>query len=133
MWYETTPTVWSAGGTITYINWDEKRRAEMRKNAALLPWIDRAEARGEFIVVATRQAAVRLAAELDAKALADANLKAETLNVAPPAAGTNEEKDTAVQVKLTTVITPAEYDKLTAAVAALLERSLPTSAEPRSA
>ena len=117
-WYESTPTVITSGGITTYVNWDEKRREAMKKDAALKMWLDRADASGTYPVVVTREAAVKIVATLDAKALTDAKLAPETTDVAPPTLGTKEVKDAAVAVKMATPILPAEYDKLVVATGA---------------
>lgn len=116
MWYETTPTVWSASGIVTYINFPADR---LPKDKPSQDWVKRAKDRGEYPVIVTRAAL----ACLDAKVLSDAKV---TCDVAAPATGTKEEKDAAVQAKLQAVITPEEWDK----VAAVLAKAEPVEEKP---
>ncbi len=62
--------------------------------------------------IRSRAAVAPMLEGVDAKAIADAHLDPETLDVAPPETGTKEEEAAVVAAKLDTVISVAEYEKL---------------------
>ena len=112
MWYESTPTVMSQDGTTTYIYPTAEMRAALAKQAP--EWVEKADRDGTPIRVVTRAAVAGMLSGVDAKAITDAKLKAETTDVAAPLSGTFEAKEKAVQAKLSTVLSVAEYEKLEA-------------------
>ena len=114
-WYEPVPTVMSSGGTVTYIWPTDDMLADLAKTAA--EWVHRAESRGEPITVVTRAAVESMLAGVDEKAVTAAKLKPETTDVSAPLSGTSEAKEAAVAEKLSTILSIAEWEKLTALAA----------------
>ena len=110
MWYETTETHMSANGTLTIINASQKTLDRLAKDAATKAWLDRAKVRDEYPTIYTRAAL----AALDAKVLTDAKV---TVDVAAPSTGTAQTKADAVAVKMATVISTEDWDKVEAVLA----------------
>ncbi len=123
-WYESTPTVMSADGLTTYINEPAEHRAEMKKDAALAEWVERAESRGEPTIVVHRQAVAKMLEGVDPKAITDAKLDPATTDVAAPKTGSAASKKAAVLAKLSTVLPVAEWEKLLALQATVIKIEL---------
>ena len=111
VWYEDTPTVICAEGTVTYVNCTDE---QFPKDEAAQEWLKRAQEREEWPVVVTRAVVGTMLAGVDEKAITAAKLDAATLDVAAPALGTAEEKEKAVAEKLAAVLPVAEFEKLAA-------------------
>lgn len=105
MWYEDTPTVWSHNGIIDYINFSYEDVEKQHKDALIKEWVEKARKDKSYVSVATREAAVELAAKLDAKEVTDAKLSATTLSVSK-----DEDKQALIPV--------ADYEKLATLVSA---------------
>lgn len=123
VWYEKTPTVWQTGdGHQVYINPTAAQITELNKNADKKKWVDRAKANDSHITIGTREAVQNLLKPVPPAEITKAGMAAAVLDVAPPATGTAQAKLEAVRVKLSTAVSPNEYDK----AAALYRQYAPT-------
>ncbi len=112
MWYESTPTVWNNQGVILYINATDEMREQLSKDAP--EWLAVAEEKGEWPIVVTRAAVAPMLEKVDAKLVTDAKLDVATTDISAPKTGTAEAKEKAVQEKMATVISVAEWEKVLA-------------------
>lgn len=108
-WYDTTPTIMSADGVVTYINCSAEH---FPKDKDSQDWVKKAKDKGEYPSIVHRQAVAKMLEGVDAKAITAAGLRAETLDVAAPKTGTAEAKERAVAAKLAQVLPVAEWEKL---------------------
>jgi hypothetical protein len=127
-WYETTETHISADGVLTVINMSAETRERLAKEDGVQEWLDRADERGEWPVIVTRGAVEKMLAGVDAKAVTAAKLDAATLDVAAPLSGTAEAKEAAVATKRATVLSVAEWTKLEALRATVVQEELQRAA-----
>jgi hypothetical protein len=108
-WYDSTPTIMSADGVTTYINCSSQH---FPKDKDSQDWVKKAQDVGEYPSIVHRAHVAKMLEGVDAKAIKDAKLNAETLDVDEPKTGTKEEKEAKRLEKLSTVVPVAEYEKL---------------------
>jgi hypothetical protein len=127
MWYETTPTIMSADGVTTYINCNDEH---FPKDKDSQDWVKKALDKGEYPSVVHRAHVAKMLEGVAQVDIDKAGLKAATLDVAPPATGTKEAKEKAVQEKLSEVVPIAEYEKLASLQASVVKDEKPVEIAP---